>query len=254
MEKNLSDNHISYIYESFQNSMKKSILCLLFTAVFGGSIMAQLPNVGIKIAANSSRIPTSADVSSGQNAGVAIDETMKSLFGGTVGGFVRVNLKKFYIQPEALFSLKGGKFDLKTTYNTGSGTVTTKPSYTVNLSTIDVPIMLGYKLLDAEVMNLRVMAGPMASFVVGGEYKITQDGVDPSTGSPYPDQNLKAKDYIEGAIWSYQAGVGVDVATFTFDLRYEGSFTDIAKDVVGSNITFSQHISLIQLSAGFKFL
>jgi hypothetical protein len=36
---------------------------------------------------------------------------------------------------------------------------------------MDIPVLIGFKLINLKVVNWRIMAGPMASFVVNSKVK-----------------------------------------------------------------------------------
>jgi hypothetical protein len=82
------------------------------------------------------------------------------------------------------------------------------------VSTLDVPLLLGYKLVDLKLMNLRVFAGPKLRFNAGSslDYNVITAG-----GSVTADQ---LKSDIKAAQLGLEAGVGVDVLMFTLDARY----------------------------------
>lgn len=119
------------------------------------------------------------------------------------GAFARFG-KKLYIQPEIMFVTKGGTLD-----------VTDVGKSTVNLSTFQIPALVGLKLINLNVVNLRIMAGPAISFVSNKEIEI-QEGE-----SFIEDADLK------DAIWSMHLGAGIDVLMFTLDVRYEFGLNNI---------------------------
>ena len=165
-----------------------AVLCLFLTVSL--IVRAQSPlNFGIKAGFNSSKITTDLD---------NFDEDNITNF--VAGVFARVNVKSFYLQPEAYFSSKGG--ELKD--------VTGKSSF--DLKTVDVPVLLGYKIINKGLVNLRVNTGPVFSFV-------TSKDVDASEG--LGSGNLKDN------IFGWQYGAGLDLLFFSFDVRMENSFGDV---------------------------
>ena len=99
---------------------------------------------------------------------------------------------------------------------------------------IDVPVLAGYKLLSLKLVNLRVMAGPVAT-VMFSERKNDLKLLNP--------EHYKFNKSNVG----FQAGVGIDVAKFTLDARYESGLNKINKN-------FNQRNNLFQLSLGLKLL
>jgi hypothetical protein len=153
-----------------------------------------------------------------------------------LGGFLRFSPGKFYIQPEVLFTSK--KTDLQVNQNTG-GTVQSG-NYRVAFTSVDVPVLLGAKLLGGR-SNFRVFAGPMASFNISGR------GLE-----EFFRENESADDYYQKTIWGFQAGAGIDVGALTFDARYERGFT-AAANLDRANLG-KPATGLFQLSVGIKLL
>ena len=185
--------------------MKKFILIfalLLFTA---GVSFGQF-NFGIKVGYNASKLRTSFD-------------SIKSSFnsGFHFGAFFRIGLgKKVYLQPEAYYTLQGGIFDnnLKNAVDNWKQKVT--------VGTLDVPVLIGFKIINLKVVNWRIMAGPMVSFVVNSSVKNLS-----LTG---PIQNAD----INKLNWYAQVGTGVDVLMLTLDLRYQLGLNQMIKSAKGS--------------------
>jgi len=186
------------------------ILCLIFFLFSGWS---QTPiNLGIKFGTNSSSLITNFN-------DVFEKSEIKHYL---AGAFVRVNLGKVYIQPEAYFNTKGG-------------IVSSIYSIPENLSfqTIDVPLLIGYKIINIPIFNLRVHAGPVLSFVTA----------DPIISDI---KNLNYND-LKDKFWGTQAGIGLDLWFVTIDARIENSF-----NVFNKNSNYSASNRVFLLSAGIK--
>ncbi|HLO89528.1 MAG: porin family protein [Chloroflexota bacterium] len=197
--------------------MKKLILVItLIIAV--AYVNAQTPGftIGPKIGATISKY--NSDLESSK------EEAINSIHWGA---FARLG-SKVYIQPELLFMKKSGVLinpDLAAS------------EQTINLRTIDVPLLLGVKVADLKLTNIRVFAGPVASLTVNREIKV-KNWDDAIT-----------KDDIRGANWAIQFGAGVDLLMFTADLRYELGMGDYSKID-----TYSLKNNLVTLSLGWKIL
>ncbi len=118
-----------------------------------------------------------------------------------VGAFARIFMKKLYIEPAVLYSIDKKQYEVS--YNDISNPDINK---IVDVKTIDVPILLGVKLLDLKVMNVRAFAGPKFRFDAGST---------PST----TDMNQFISD-VKKANLGLEMGAGVDVLMFALDLRY----------------------------------
>ncbi len=165
---------------------------------------------------------------------------------GYKGGlFFRLfNRSRIYVQPEAYFELKGGSFSYTITESdpfTPSLKTAEDAKLTIEIKTIDVPLLLGLKVLDLYGFNFRLMAGPVASYVLEENAKL-QVGEEDWTDR-LPD------DLIQDAIWSFQAGGGVDILMFTVDFRYEFGLNNISSIPTAETRTY-----LYNLSVGLKLL
>lgn len=201
--------------------MKK--LILLSAAFFIGSIaFAQIPafSVGPKIGASFSKFTTDRD---------QIKEEMKNnIF---FGAFARLG-NKVYVQPELLIMRRNG---MLTDENPPENTPESKIG--IKISTLDVPLLLGIKVLNLKVANIRVMAGPVASFVLNK--KVTSENWDETF----------TRDNMSNTNWGLQFGAGVDVLFFTLDARYEIGLNDV------SNLQdFSLRNNMITVGLGLKLL
>lgn len=101
-----------------------------------------------------------------------LNDKVKLRFGFQIGAGVQIPFgDKFSVQPEVLFSMKGGKSE----YDAGGspGLPVSRFTDVTNLNFIDVPILLQYKILgDLESdLHLLVEAGPYVGFGIGGTYK-----------------------------------------------------------------------------------
>jgi len=178
--------------------MKKLIVSIIFI-IAATNLMAQL-SLGPKIGYTSTSLSTDS-------------EDIKKDFNNTLhfGAFVRLG-GKTYLQPELLFMTKGAEFG----YNLQTGA-----KQNVELNTIDIPVLVGFKLIDLKLADIRAMAGPVGSFVINEDIKAT------NVGSQVDELG---KDDISDANWGLQAGVGVDVLSLSLDVRYHFSLTNAYND------------------------
>ena len=145
------------------------------------------------------------------------------------GVFGRLDLGRLYLQPELVYTEKGGVVTVPAEAGTTAPT-----TGTVQLKSLDVPVLLGVKLVDVKLANLRVMGGPVFSNTLSQRAEVLQRMSDKQLG--FNKQNV-----------GYQVGLGMDVATFTLDARYEGSLREISSE-------FGSRPGAFLLSLGFKIL
>lgn len=175
--------------------------------------------IGPKVGASFSKFTTDVD---------ELETEMKNTI--HFGAFARIG-KKVYFQPELLVNTRKGEMrnsnlDLK--------------AGTVKVGSLDVPLLVGYRLIDAKVFNIRAMAGPSVNKVINKTIDL-DEGWD-------EDINL-TEDNLRDLNWGFQFGAGVDVLMFAVDLRYEIGLNDFSKldNFDLKNNTFT-------LSLGWKIL
>lgn len=206
------------------------MLILLFVLAFanGNDSFAQF-TIGIKGGVNFSQLKTDFKTQSfGNNLQQSLDTKT-----GYVGGVYMRFGSKFFVQPEFVFSAKGGSVNILK-----GGSTTTSQTLSIEYTNFDIPVLIGFK-----VGPLRLNAGPMASF------KLSDKGLD---------EELKAYssnvgESFKNASYGYQAGGGVDLGAFSVDLRYEGSLSEVTGNTF-NNINFTQKGNLWQMTLGLRLL
>jgi hypothetical protein len=198
---------------------KASIVLLLFLIANLG--FSQIPGLtlGPKIGYNSNRLTTDFD---------SITSDAKGSL--QYGAFIRIG-KKFYVQPEVNYVLKGGKIKF------GSLGI-----QELKLKSVTVPILFGIRPINAGVFNFRLMAGPTMSF-------ITETTIDTPNGliDAFP---IKSKDDLKETMWSLQLGGGIDVMFMTLDVRYELG----VENLYTGKQDFTLKNNLFNVSLGIKLL
>ncbi|MDY0343495.1 MAG: porin family protein [Lentimicrobium sp.] len=175
--------------------MKKIFLLLLF--ISGGLLVqAQLVpgfTFGPKIGATFSKFTTDQD---------QIKDELKTTF--HYGVFVRMG-ESVYFQPELNIMTRNANLE------------SANQSGTIKMTSLDVPLLLGVRVLNLKLLNVRAMAGPVGSMTVSKKISLTDVDLD-----------LK-KDDLKSLNWGLQFGAGVDVLIFSLDLRYEIGLNDVSK-------------------------
>lgn len=127
------------------------------------------------------------------------------------GAFARIGLGKvIYIQPELLYSIEKKNYQV-TIQDAVAGAVTLDKF--ASTSTVDVPILLGAKLLDFKIINLRAFAGPKLRFDAGSSLDFKQ-----LTGGSFDTSKLLSD--VKKAQLGLEIGAGLDVLMLTLDVRY----------------------------------
>lgn len=195
---------------------------MLFAALMvAGSLFSQI-SFGPKIGLNVSKLST--DMASNT---ASLKESSKTGF--QLGAYLRIGTK-YYLQPELLYSVKGGVIEVaENSVSLG------KQDY--KMGTMDIPVLVGTKLFSLPMVNVRAFAGPIASFVISKD--LTIDNLVPDK------EDIKLKN----AIWSAAIGAGVDVMMFTLDVRYEFGLNNISDN---SDTFKSMKSNTFNVSLGWK--
>jgi len=187
--------------------MKKLIIAavLLLCVSFAN---AQL-NFGIKAGYNSSLGIN--DLGSITNGSYNLNSARAEMSNGFQAGvFARLGFNKVYFQPELLYTMGKKDYKMSVTDANGSGTF----DKNVKVSTVDVPLLLGYKVLDLKLVNLRVFAGPKLRFNAGSTLDFNN-----VTGGNFNTADLQRD--VKAAQLGLEAGFGVDVLMLSLDFRYQ---------------------------------
>ncbi|MCE5330946.1 MAG: PorT family protein [Bacteroidales bacterium] len=188
--------------------MKKMffIAMLLLSVTFAE---AQL-NFGIKAGYNSSL--SFDNISSVQSGDYNLSNIKSELANGFhAGAFARIFFDKVYVQPELLYSMQKKEYEM-TVQNDENQDVSVDKF--VNFSTIDIPFLIGYKVLDLKIANLRVFTGPKLRLNAGSEISFANltdgDGINKE----------KLMGELKNSQIGLEAGAGIDVLMLTFDFRF----------------------------------
>lgn len=203
----------------------KKIFVLVLVVLISLPAVSQI-KFGIKAGAETTTVPT-YDVSSGTSNITALQDASWGYHGGL---FLRITLLGLYIQPEVVFA--SNTFDYEVT------TVSAKELKSQTFNRLSIPVLVGFKLGP-----LRLNAGPAAAIQIGSPEALVND---PNFEEMY-----------KGALWGYQAGVGVDLfKRLTLDARYAGGLGEKFGDSVaigGQTFKLDYGQSSFLLSLGIIF-
>jgi hypothetical protein len=208
--------------------MKNIAIIIGIVLLFSCNTYAQLPfSLGVKIGINSSKM-----LNEFSNVNDIKDQAKT---GFLFGAFARIKLPVVYLQPEVYFTKKGGDFQSATIPQFQNQVFTQQ---TV-LNMIDVPVLVGLKLIDLKAVNLRIMTGPVISFVTSKDVSYQVNGVN--LGSAPETSEYK------NTLWGVQLGAGIDVMNFSLDVRYEWGLNNIS-----DNPSMDTKSKLLNISLGMK--
>ena len=194
--------------------MKKLLLPLLFLVISATVFAQPIFDLGIKAGFNNSKLSLDLD-----------DYNSESIQKMHFGAFGRVGVGRLYAQPEVYFSKKGG--EISSLSNIGS----------FDYSTVDVPVLLGFKIIKGGPVDLHLVGGPVFSF-------LTNSDIDGSYDADYFKDNYVGVQY----------GIGVDIAFITVDARMEHGNTVYDNTSDPNAIGFEGKNNTFMITVGLKFL
>lgn len=156
--------------------------------------------------------------------------------GFNVGLDLRLGEGTFFFQPGAFYYQYNQEFSVVQTAGL-SNTL----SRDIKVQSIKIPALLGIRVIEADLLGLRLNAGPAFNFPV----KVSGEG----TG--FDIDRGDYKDIVVGGV----VGAGVDLAFFTIDLNYEFGLSDYI-DFDSEQNNFSSQSSrqyVVSLAFGVNF-
>jgi hypothetical protein len=202
----------------------KKITVLFVLLLAAGFAFGQI-SLGPKIGFNTSKLTTDLD---------QVNSDLKNSF--NFGVFLRLG-KKIYVQPEVNWLTRGGVFTRPEIDNINP------INQEIDMKTIEIPVLLGWRIANLGVGNIRVFAGPSASIVTDGTVltKSEEGFIDP----------IKDSD-LEDMIWGFNVGAGVDVLMFTLDVRYQMGLNEVIQKIEGFD--FKSKNNVFAVSLGWKII
>ena len=165
-----------------------------------------------------------------------VESSIRSNF--LVGVFARFG-KKVYVQPEINWLTQGSLIRYPSLSNPNP------VEQKIKLNTIQIPVSVGWRFINLEVVNIRIMGGVTANFVMN----TTID-----TENPDGHNYLLPSDF-GNMQWQWQLGVGVDVFMFAIDVKYFGGINNIMEkdiQVDAENFSISSKSNLFEVTLGWK--
>ena len=182
--------------------MRKTLLVAVF-ALIGATAWAQSGS-GFGVKAGLSYNKNGDLISSVGDGGQDIIEGAEGKAGFHFGFWGKLDFPKIYLRPELVYS------KTKSSYDVGG------ESQDYDISKLDLPVLLGYKLIGP----LHVFAGPAF------QYTLKNDLGD-----------LQVEDVKNDFTVGLNAGVGVNLGKIGLDVRYERGFSENEAEFIDNNIT-----------------
>ena len=186
----------------------------------------------------------------------------------TAGIFGRVTVGRVYVQPEVLYFKTSNVFDAhvigveenENLFNLPTGA---NVNLTLNQMNLQVPILVGFNVIDLDVVTLRAQVGPTANFVLQSktlyDKTYTLEGQTAEIANTTTDEKFNPKNIS----WGVQAGLGVDVLKrITLDINYNFGlskmFDALNETTLGETFDFSNidntKQNMFMVTVGVKLL
>jgi hypothetical protein len=136
-------------------------------------------------------------------------------FGYQAGAMARVDIGRLYVQGETLLNKRKTSYEAKD-----------KGSAKLTWNSVDVPVVIGYKLIKTDDFNVRAFAGGVYSFAFNNKLSVSesfQEGYN-----KFDKSNI-----------GITGGIGIDYKNFTVDLRYENGLSSLNKEFKSKPHSFS---------------
>ena len=173
----------------------KKILLLVIITFFATELSYGQFALGIKLGYNASKLSTDLDsITSSFNSGFH------------AGVFSRIG-KRLYIAPELQYTLSGSTLSTKVW------------KQKITVGSVDVPVLVGFKIIHSDFITWRIEVGPQASFLVNSKIKDIN-----SVAGPINDASLNSVN------WSVLAGTGIDILFLKLDIRYQYGLNQLIED------------------------
>ena len=188
------------------------------------------------------------------------------------GVFGRVTIGRLYVQPELLYFKTSNVFDVDVT-GQGSDNLLNIPTganvnLTLNQANLQLPILVGFNILDFDLFTVRGHVGPTANFVIKSKtlvdytYSATGDsGSETQHGQTTSDKSETFN--TKSITWGAQVGVGIDLLKrITLDINYNFGLSKVFEQLNSTtlgeyfdfgNTDYSRQ-NTFMVTVGFKFL
>jgi hypothetical protein len=137
------------------------------------------------------------------------------------------------VAPELQYTMSGAVF-------TSEGNVSTDDwKQKITIGSLDIPVLVGLKIIHSDVITWRIELGPQASFTVNK--KIKDQG---SVVGPIEEADLN------NIAWYILGGTGIDFLFMKLDIRYQYGLNALIEDA--GNYQFDSKNQSFVVSLGFK--
>ena len=189
----------------------------------------------------------------------------------TVGVFGRFTIARVYIQPEVLYFKTSNIFNVDVT-GTGTDNLFNLPTganvnLTLNQMNLQVPVLIGFNIIDSKLITFRAQVGPTANFLLKSQTvfdkSYTINGVSNEMDEQQQNAANNQKFDTKSISWGLQAGLGLDFFKhLTLDINYNFGLSKVFKNLnnttLGEYFDFDNadnvHQHMFMVTVGYSFL
>ena len=144
--------------------------------------------------------------------------------GYTIAPFARVTKNRVYAQAECAFGITRHSFDFKSTSNDES-IIPNDVTYNLRTMCLQVPIVVGYNIIDEDKYVMSLFTGPKTKFVFTSHSK--------QEFKHFSNNDLE--EVLKKRCYFWEVGLGVKIGHVFFDFVYDLGITKASEYIV-SNI------------------
>jgi hypothetical protein len=111
----------------------------------------------------------------------------------------------------------------------------------ITIGSVDVPVLLGFKIIHSKAITWRIELGPQVSFITNTKISDLNSVTGPIESSSFKSVN-----------WYIIGGTGIDVLFLKLDIRYMYGLNQMIQDVQTATASFDSRNQMFAVSLGFK--
>ena len=152
--------------------------------------------------------------------------------------FIRVNMKRHFIQPEFTYNVNKGEMSFD---KMGSVHPAVEPKYAAiksSLHCLELPILYGYNIIKRDPYSLSVLVGPKVRYILQKQSKLRLES----------DNQIDLDEKLYPLAFNMVAGISVSISKVYFDFRYEQGVHNISKSIGYTNQNPTNPVNLQQIT------
>lgn len=167
--------------------------------------------------------------------------------GYTFSPFMRLTLKRVYVQGETSLGITRHSFDFKSLDEENSTLLANQTEYNLKTLCLQVPIVIGYNFIQEDKYVMSIFTGPKTKFVFTAhdeqEFKHFKYG--------------QMEEVLKKICYYWDIGLGVKIGNVFFDFTYDIGITKVSEYIISrsENLKFTseRRDNILSFSVGMMF-